>query len=286
VFRDFIYLDIDRVQSIIAQLEQGLLNEVMEGKTEQTSGRAMVNLLAMLLPVSASVEQGRGTSISESKVLHDYAFEAARRSLEEEGFLEEADDLDWDEIPQSGFVLVRGEAQIMDFETLRSFQSNFADLSRLFDQSTAPVKKKTQQEKQEERELNKIMKDLRVVIDTFYKDTMRVRITNTEDCGFIGPLAREHLREDIRNLIYKHGSNPSGEWAMLAEITRIPLRGESQKEIVGETEAAPEDSVSNMFDQMISSFNSLQEYLGSASYPDIAVSPVAVYREIHPNTET
>jgi hypothetical protein len=116
--------------------------------------------------------------------------------------------------------------------------------------------------------------------------TMRVRITNTEDCGFIGPLAREHLREDIRNLICKHGSNPSGEWAMLAEITRIPLLGESPEEIVGETEAAPEGSVSNMFDQMLSSFNSLQEYLGSASYPDIAVSPVAVYREIHPNPET
>lgn len=49
VFRDFIYLDIDRVQSIIAQLQEGLLNEVMEGKTEQTTGGAQmsVNLLAM-----------------------------------------------------------------------------------------------------------------------------------------------------------------------------------------------------------------------------------------------
>jgi hypothetical protein len=286
VFRDFIYLDIDRVQSIIAQLEQGLLNEVMEGKTEQTSGRAMVNLLAMLLPVSASVEHGRSISISESKVLHDYAFEAARRSLEEGGFLEEADDLKWNEIPESGFVLVRGEAQIMDFETMRSMTENFADLSRIFNQPTDSAQKKTQQQKQQERELNKMMKEIRVVIDTFYKDTMRVRITNTLGSSFIGPLAREHLREDIRNLIYKHGSNPSGEWAMLAEITRIPLLGDLPEEIVGETESAPEGSVSNMLEQMIGVFNSLQEYLGSASYPDIAVSPVAVYREIYPNPET
>ena len=64
MFRDFIYLDINRVQSIIAQLQQGLLNEVMEGKTEHTTGRAQVvaHLLAMLLPasVSGSVEHGRG----------------------------------------------------------------------------------------------------------------------------------------------------------------------------------------------------------------------------------
>ena len=75
MFRDFIYLDIDRVQSIFAQLQQGLLNQVLEGKTEQTTGRAQIalNLLYMMLPVSASgsVEQARGTSISESKVLHD-----------------------------------------------------------------------------------------------------------------------------------------------------------------------------------------------------------------------
>jgi hypothetical protein len=167
---------------------------------------------------------------------------------------------------------------------------NFADLSRIFNQPTDSAQKKTQQqkqqEKQQERELNKMMKEIRVVIDTFYKDTMRVRITNTLGSSFIGPLAREHLREDIRNLIYKHGSNPSGEWAMLAEITRIPLLGDLPEEIVGETESAPEGSVSNMLEQMIGVFNSLQEYLGSASYPDIAVSPVAVYREIYPNPET
>jgi hypothetical protein len=33
VFRVFVYLDIDRVQSTIAQLQQGLLYEVMKGKT-------------------------------------------------------------------------------------------------------------------------------------------------------------------------------------------------------------------------------------------------------------
>ena len=71
VFRDFIYMDINRVQSIIAQLQQGLLNEVLEGKTNQTAGKMQMaaNLLAMLLPVSisGSVEHSRASSLSESR---------------------------------------------------------------------------------------------------------------------------------------------------------------------------------------------------------------------------
>ena len=116
MFRDFIYLDTNRVQSILAQLQKGLLNGLMEEKTEEVKGRATatMNLLAMLLPVSVSgsVEQGRGKSFSESKVLHDYAFEQARLTLEDAGLLVEDDDLDRDNVPEIGFVLVRGSARI------------------------------------------------------------------------------------------------------------------------------------------------------------------------------
>lgn len=122
MYRDFIYLDINRVQSIIAQLQQGLLNEMLKGENKQTTGRMemAVNLLAMLLPasVSGSVEHSRGSSLNESRVLHDYAFEVARDSLENEGLLIEDDNLDWDEVPKSGFVLMRGSARISDYRTL------------------------------------------------------------------------------------------------------------------------------------------------------------------------
>jgi hypothetical protein len=46
------------------------------------------------------------------------------------------------------------------------------------------------------------------------------------------------------------------------------------------------NSVSNMLDQVNTMFNALQEVMGSVSYPDIAVSPVAVYREISPSPES
>jgi flagellin-specific chaperone FliS len=283
MFRDFVYLDINRVQSIIAQLQQGLLNEVIEGSTEQRTGRLQMatNLLAMLLPVnvSGSVEQGSGSSLNETRVLHDYAFEVARLSLEESGLLKQ-DELDWQEVPEEGFVLVRGAAQVLDYESLRRIAKN---IDRL-DDFMNPEDSKAQRQKRHKE--NKQVRESEVLFETFFDDAIRVEIINGRGCGFIGPLAREHLREDVRGLIYKHGSRPKGAWTMLAEVSRIPLPHESPEDASMQMAdmQASDKPVSDQLNKLLELFNALQEGLGSASYPDIAVSPVAVYREINADT--
>lgn len=281
VFRDFIYMDINRVQSIIAQLQQGLLNEVLEGKTNQTSGKMQMatNLLAMLLPVSVSgsAEHSRGSSLNESRVLHDYAYEVARLSLDEGGLLLERNDLDWDEVPETGFVLVRGAAQILDYETFRRIAENINVLDDFFNSED------NQNQKKKRHKENEQFQSSSVLFETFFRNSVRVSVVNEQGCSFIGSLDRNHLREDVQGLIYKHGSKPKGEWTMLAEINRIPLSHENAEQNFGdaleqlnEGEASPSD----MIDQLVSTFNGFQELMASVSYPDIAVSPVAVYREI------
>ncbi len=275
MFLDFVYLDIDRVQSILAQLQQGLLSEMMEEKTKESkeSATATVNLLAMLLPVSLSgaVEQGRGTSIGESKVLHDYAFEQARLALENAGLLVEDDDLDREEVPETGFVLVRGSARISDYRTLEKISFNFDKVDKIFSTKTG-----------KQAGMGKKMKEMNTVIDTFFKDTIRVNITNPQGCEFVGPLAREHLREDIRDLIYKYSSAPPGEWVMLADIARVPDPEDSEEDAIMEHIGdVGEGSVARQIGQALGMLNGFQELLGSVSYPEVAVSPIAVYREIH-----
>lgn len=279
MFRDFIYLDIDRVQSILAQLQQGLLNEVLEGKTEQTTRRAQIalNLLYMMLPIraSGSVEQSRGASISESKVLHDYAFEQARITLDDAGLLVE-DDLDWDEVPEAGFVLVRGSARISDYKTLEKISANFEKVDKIF--STKSGKQPG---------IGKQVKEMNTVIDTFFKDTIRVNVTNSQGCEFVGPLAREHLREDIRDLIYKYSSAPPGEWVMLANIARVPNPEDSEEEAIMERLGdVDEGSVARQLGQVMPMLYAFQELMGSVTYPEVAVSPIAVYREIDSDSGT
>ncbi|MEJ7843431.1 MAG: hypothetical protein WKF95_16830 [Rubrobacter sp.] len=277
MFRDFIYLDINRVQSIIAQLQEGLLNEVMEGKSEDARGKAQmaVNLLAMLLPVrvSGSVEHGRGTSFSESKVLHDYAFEVARRSLEDEGLLLEDDGLDRDDVPKTGFVQVRGSARISDYRTLEKIAANYDKVDKVFSKKKEPG-------------MGKQMKEMSTVIDSFFKDSIRVKITNAEGCEFVGPLSREHLREDIRDLIYKYSSTPEGEWVMLADIARVPEFEDSEEgAIIERMEEVDGGTVSNQMGKALGTLIGFQELFGSVSYPEVAVSPIAVYREIKSGAE-
>ena len=63
------------------------------------------------------------------------------------------------------------------------------------------------------------MKDF---IDIFIGDAIQISITSSLGINYIGILNREHLREDIRTLIFKYGAKPQGEWTMLAQISRIP----------------------------------------------------------------
>jgi hypothetical protein len=133
------------------------------------------------------------------------------------------------------------------------------------------------------------MRQSKFLIDTFFKSTIVVRLTSSEGSNFTGPLSKEHLREDRRNLIYKHGSKPNGDWSMLAEISRLPQHSESPEnrlqQLTGAGQPPREEQnrrPSEMLNSMVDVFDAFQELIGSASNIDVYVSPVAIYREVYP----
>jgi hypothetical protein len=131
--------------------------------------------------------------------------------------------------------------------------------------------------------------EIKVLVDAFFADSIQVQITNAENAGFVGPLTREYLREDISDLIFKYGSKPQGEWTMLAQISRVPtLPGIAARQLEEQIEESEETSqeeietASSALNQVLEVMNSLQEVMGSAAYPDFSISPIAIYREVHP----
>ncbi len=54
MFRDFVYLDTNRVQSILAQLEQGLLTQLAQSRAREVMGQAGLGegFFAQLLPLA------------------------------------------------------------------------------------------------------------------------------------------------------------------------------------------------------------------------------------------
>lgn len=85
-----------------------------------------------------------------------------------------------------------------------------------------------------------------------------------------------YLREDIRNLIFKYGSNPQGDWVMLAQVSRIPEHStlleqvNSFSELFEGIEPNQIGAASDLFNILII-LNNLQEMMSSVTYPNISV---------------
>lgn len=295
MFRDFIYLDTDRIQSIIAQLQEGLLTEIITADKEEVAKNAGISfgVISQFLPFSFSVEGRNGSENQRSKILHDHAFNVALGSLREQGYLLIADDLDPDiaSVPEAAFVLVRGTAKIFDYSTFQNLAEHEKDLDKIL--SNKPPENRQQRRNAGNRQNNKSMfGEIKVLVDAFFKDAIQVRVTNRRDVSFVGPFTRGHLREDIRDIIFKYGSKPQGEWTMLAEINRSPSQGESASQQLETATLALENvsgkdirTASNVLNEVLDVMNSFQEVISSAAYPDVSVSPIALYREVHPIQE-
>jgi hypothetical protein len=136
MYRDFMYLDTDRIQSIIAQLEKGVLAHVLEGKTKELQGKASIaaGILASFLPVGIEGYATRKTEVQQSKVLHDYAFAVALEALDKNGLFFEITDPDRSQLPQTNtaFILVRGSASLLDYGLLKHLAENETMLNSLF----------------------------------------------------------------------------------------------------------------------------------------------------------
>lgn len=80
VYRDIIYFDTNKVQSILVQIHKGLINNMLESKSSNHEGEANVNtdkLMNLLLPLPISTGGGytytRSKGLQEEKSLHDFA---------------------------------------------------------------------------------------------------------------------------------------------------------------------------------------------------------------------
>jgi hypothetical protein len=139
MFRDFAYLDTNRVQSILAQLEQGLLTQLAQSRAREVMGQAGLGegFFAQLLPLSGSVEGKLNFSSSHNKILHDYAFTLGLQSLQKNNLLLNVDDLGREEgdvfpVPEAAFVLVKGSARLLDYAILSSVVEQLPILKELY----------------------------------------------------------------------------------------------------------------------------------------------------------
>lgn len=279
-YRDIIYFDTNKVQSILAQLNKGLISSVLESTDSSHEGNGSIKTnklveVLLQLPVSAegSYKYTRSKGLQEEKSLHDFALTELLNSLP----LKDVTALKRDAFNSNNnrtFIKVRGNFSLYDYDDLARTIERIDIIDSLISSGN-----------ENSGELMKFAD----FIKTAYEGLTAIEINNSKDIKFLGAINTVFLRETMRNLMFKYGGSPKGKWEMICQITNIPRQSsgsiESSFSELGkgiDTDSINTAKSLNPFiNEIVKEFSKINDMFSSVSYPDISVDPIAVYKEIN-----
>ena len=258
--RDFIYLDIERLKSLYSQVFQGVVDTIIEtGMSEHESANTQ----------KGGIKHGGGTVAervaeasykTESRVLFDHMYNLLEDKLG--GTVVSVSDLTRESyvsaLGQAFMVKVRGQAEIADFQRIRTVFDKFNDIShalnymstfpqrqsaqdgiaKLTDQIAAETdrNRKTQlktvlHQKKKEYELppgtqidTEFLKSVSFITEMFSSDRYEIAISPDADSEilFRSILDKRWLRVSPEFLLALYGGYPAPNWTMVGHVTYLP----------------------------------------------------------------
>jgi len=296
--RDFIYLDTERLKSIIAQIEQGLINgsSQLKSNNKEITAKAGGSLFG-LLKAAGGAKYVLQNQTTETKTLHDNIYNKVETALLSNDLLltipgniqmKSIIDSGFDSmVSDTSFILGKGKVNINDFIRMRLMLEKFNDLGKFIAQcgvSSLPIttpkhlKNQALKKAQDKMTLDKSTIDgFKLFFDLFYKDRVVIKMLPFEDYPdfrLVGNLKTDFLRENISSIIYKYGTAPVSEWTIFAQVASIPPKGRSKIENkIGGAD------IEVALQQMFNAFREVELLAQSVVYPEIAITPIAIYRE-------
>ncbi|PAV12880.1 hypothetical protein ASJ81_19525 [Methanosarcina spelaei] len=295
--RDFIYIDIDRVKSIISQLEEGLVDQTqtLKGKSEGAALGGEGGITGFLKG-KADSELKLHQQLSETKSMHDYIYNKAEKLLLDKKQLLRVPNKETsysekmrDSIGRNSFVLVRGKILINDFSQLKKLIDNWEKLSKYFAKCSIHADRdKLTLEQANETYMNllqnftkdfdeEMRKGMLLFIDMFYKDRIVIKIipyVESPDFRLVGNIDKQYLRDDIDSITYKYGTAPYSNWTIFGQIASLPPKNESNEQF-----NMTGNQIESAFNAIFDEYRNIERMAQSVTYPEIAITPIAIYRE-------
>lgn len=304
--RDFLYLDVERIKSMFAQLEEGLVTgrERVGGTAKEVSGKGGGGI-PTLLSFAAEGKFIWENEERETKTLHDYMYNHVESKMCASNMVIIIDNstLSPDElrsgklhsrVNESSFLLIRGKIKLDDYDYLKGILENFNELSKFvarcstsqsIEQLPKPQRKRREQELSAGKALEDwLVKGFKKFFDTFYKERCMITIYPNESVPqvyFTGHLIKTFIRDGLESVIFRYGTSPQILWNVFAQVAYIPSKSESGQSDV----SLPVDKLSqktqSIDEALRGTFNALRdiEKLATAvSYPAISIIPIAIYR--------
>ncbi|MDO5840827.1 MAG: hypothetical protein Q4Q27_12005 [Methanosarcina mazei] len=296
--RDFIYVDIERVKSIISQFEEGVVNEtqILSGNSGGSS-LCGEGGLAGILKGGVNSEFKFHRQLSETKSLHDYIYNKVESLLlNENQLLRIPNEETYTYSPNlrtslgnTSFILAKGKVTINDFSRLSKLLDNYEELSKYIAKCAISSKKQNLTQAQAKLAYDDLLHDLTKnfdkemrrgmthFINMFYQDRVVIKIIPYEeypDFRLVGNIDKTYLRDDIESIIYKYGTAPVSDWTIFGQIASVPPENRSDQmfNVTG-------NQIENAFQQMFDAYRKIENMAQSVTYPEIAITPIAIYRE-------
>ena len=305
---DFLYLDIERVKSLLSQLSEGLVERVIERST--TSGQAKAGA-----KIFAIAELGGGVirekAVEQEKSLRDYLYTLFEDAAAEAGLFNKFGSLsqpsDW--TGESRHYLKGGQllritapTRIMDAHHLGELLKSTIDLASALagvmiseDQAKmgAPQQEKVLRAAGESmiggKQRVAQMLSMGRFADRFFGGQIVLRQfpcgLENADYNLMGILSKsEGVLQDNADALYAKYGYGLTEWTVVSQIANVPMP-DSTAEAPGFGGDFMEGSQvqRHKFEEFIGQFMGFMQGLGfstAARFPEISIQPLAIYHRI------
>jgi hypothetical protein len=189
------------------------------------------------------------------------------------------------------YILVKGRPLINDYTSMISLMKNINEIQlalvRLghaeeFTNTSSKnardrAKREVEQSIQGELLDQQVLKDLMLVMDTFYRGRLVIKVLpypDARDIRVVAPLHETMLRDPLDHLRLKFGMAPNAEWTMFGQIAAVPEDGPQASPF----EMYFSNEIEGALEKIFGAMRGINALL-SVSYPEIAITPIAIYRE-------
>lgn len=279
--RDFMYLDIDKIRSFVAQANEGYPDAV-EKSTNQKGG------------VGVSVlDYAMERSSTETISVHHHLYSILERYLLAEQRTISvgvgAKPFDWtrDNLLDGRFVLAEGNIRLLDFRSMATAMAGIPQMMKAWNQiqesqnrkklangdlTRAEFNAESQRTRRESIESSGL-DQVKEMIRSLYGETLSVRLypAATEGGFFSANLKPEYLQRHQADVFGASGLASAGTWRIFGLIDRYD---QTSAPTAPEGNASLEDAMVAMFEVM----STVSKIAASIDWPTVPLTPLAIYR--------
>lgn len=279
VLRDFFYVDTDRVRSLLAQLYEGVPEQVKKSEEKHSKWQVGLRGLATALRESGSSSEGE-----ETRALSDLHFAMFEEAAEVTGFLR---DITEETLDPRNWKRSRLHNMLVEGDLIRyTAPTRIIDprhIAKTLEQQDAAFSRSAQPAGISFREVSSMVQALYgpgVVLRSFPAGL------DQPECNFVGTLLDDprYLEQERTTLFSRHGVDAQ-DWTVVGQVSRLPARTPStQLALSGVQEMfaqGPSTLDRAKLEQFLAQVVQMVERTGlseAPQHPGIVITPLAVYR--------